>query len=80
MELIERMAAAFKVEGLEFTTEEVKTFPVKDGQGYYVNRGAYPYSRGTLNAYVYIEWLDGETDTFRPESEQELKLWTEHLG
>jgi hypothetical protein len=60
---------------------EVHEFPVHSGgTGYYVQwddnnpRATYPRTE------LIIEWPDGEQVRQDIESEQELKLWTEHLG
>lgn len=73
------MATALKIED-EFTAAEVKEFPVKAGKGYSVHRGPMEFARGLIEAYVYIEFDNGDTVAERMDTEQEFKLWTEHLA
>jgi len=75
-----RMERAFPSYELSFEPEEIHSFPVPGGTGYYVNRGEMEFSRGLIDAYVYLEYPNGESEAVRIDSEQELKLWTEHLS
>lgn len=80
MNIEDKMAAALKIED-EFRADEVKEFPVKGGKGYYVDRGTVEFSRGTtIEAYVYIEYPDGETVAEKLTTPGELELWTKHLA
>ena len=80
MNIEDKMAAALNIED-EFRADEVKEFPVKGGKGYYVDRGVVEFSRGTtIEAYVYIEYPDGETVAEKLTQPGELELWTKHLA
>lgn len=73
--------SALELFGEEFDGLEVKEFPVHSGgKGYYVQwnddnpRATYPRTEAL------IIWPDGEEIRTEIESDQELKLWTEHLN
>jgi hypothetical protein len=74
------MERTFKIED-DFSADTVVEFPVKDGKGYYIDRGPVEFSRGTtIEAYVYIVYNDGEVVAERLDTPGELELWTKHLA
>lgn len=78
MDIKAKMEQAFNVED-DFSADSVEIVPVKNGTAYVINRGPVEFSRGMIEAYVYIEFSDGETVAQRVDSAQELELWTTHL-
>jgi hypothetical protein len=79
MDIKTQMEQAFKIED-DFSADTVQTIPVKNGTAYVINRGEIQYSRGMIEAYVYIVFNDGETVAERVDTAQELELWTTHLA
>lgn len=78
-ELVARMETALNIED-DFSRDTVHEFKVPGGTGYYVDRGTVEFSRGTtIEAYVYIEYPDGETVAEKLTQPGELELWTTHL-
>ena len=79
MNIKAKMEKAFKLED-DFSADTVQEFPVKNGTAYVINRGPIEFSRGMIEAYVYIEFNDGEIVAERLDSEKEIELWTTHLA
>jgi hypothetical protein len=79
-ELAYKMQAAFPQYELDITPEQITEYPVKDGTAYVVNYGEIEFSRGLIDAYVYIVYNDGETTSQRVNTPSELELWTKHLA
>jgi hypothetical protein len=65
--------------GEEFGDLEVHTFKVKDGRGYYISYTVDNTRTVQTRHSIRIEYSDGTVETTTADSEQELKLWTEHL-
>jgi hypothetical protein len=74
-----KMEQAFKIED-DFSADTVQTVPVKNGTAYVINRGEIEFSRGMIEAYVYIVFNDGEIVAERVDTPQELELWSTHLA
>lgn len=79
MDIKSKMEQAFKIED-DFSADTVTSVPIKNGTAYVINRGEIEFSRGMIEAYVYIEFNDGDTEAVRVDSKQELELWTTHLA
>lgn len=66
--------------GDEWSGYEVKTFTVKDGTGYYIAHEV-DNTRTVFTQYeILVRFNDGTTERTYATTEQELKLWTEHLN
>lgn len=65
--------------GEEWDGYEVQTFTVKDGQGFYISHTVDNTRRIFTQYEILIQFNDGTTERTYVESDQELKLWTEHL-
>ena len=80
-ELISRLEKAL---GLEYDVnpENVTEYPELDvngdqiGTAYILNNGVMEFSRGQLDAHVYIEYNDGDTLEERIDTPEELEHWT----
>lgn len=79
MDIKAQMEKAFNLED-DFSADTITEFHVKNGKGFLVNRGPVEFSRGLIEAYVYIVLDNGETIAERLETPSEVVLWTEHLG
>lgn len=77
-DIARKMEREFEIED-DFGSDTVHEFPVKDGQGYYIDRGPIEFARGQIEAYVYIEYADGEIVSHRCDTPKELELWTKYL-
>lgn len=66
--------------GEEYADFEVKTFAVKDGKGYYITEEVNDTRTTYLRHIILIRFNDGTEERTDATSEQELKLWTEHLA
>lgn len=84
-EIVTKIEREFADRELDLQISDVHEFPVNNflgtqvGTGYYVNLGEIEFSRGQIDAYVYIEYSDGETTSERLSTPQELELWTTKL-
>lgn len=65
--------------GEEWDGYEVRTFAVKDGKGFYISHEVDNTRRIFTQHEILIQFNDGTTERTTADSEQELKLWTEHL-
>lgn len=79
-EIANRMQEAFGIED-EFLPTEITVHPVRGGgTAYLIDRGVVEFSRGTvIDAYVYIEYPDGDNVAERLTVPGEVELWTVHL-
>lgn len=80
-ELVQRMEAAF-YEDVEFDADKIQVLECKNFAGqvvgtlYMQHNGVMEFSRGQIDAWLYFEYSDGETDSIRINDEAELKFWT----
>lgn len=65
--------------GEEWDGYEVQTFTVKDGQGFYISHTVDNTRTIFTQHEILIRFNDGTTERTYVTSDQELKLWTEHL-
>ena len=66
--------------GEEYGDLEVTTFTVKEGVGFYVGYTVDNTRTVYTHYLIRIEYSDGTVETTTADSDQELKLWTEHLN
>ncbi len=74
------LSKATELFGEEYEGFEVHTFAVKAGKGYYIAHTV-DNTRAVFTQYeIFIQFDDGTTERTDATTEQELKLWTEHLA
>lgn len=74
------LTKASEVFGEEYDGFELHTFPVKDGQGFYVTERVDNTRKVYDHHIIKIIFNDGSTEETYADTPQELELWTKHLG
>lgn len=80
MEIASRMQRAF-TEDVDIDPDKVQMLEARAFNGevvgklYIQNNGPVEFSRGLIDAWLYFEYNDGETDSLRIDDEKELKFW-----
>jgi hypothetical protein len=71
--------SATEIFGEQWEGYEIHSFPIKDGVGYYLPHTVDNTRTVETHYEIRLIWNNGDTEESTAESEQELKLWTEHL-